>query len=209
LRRISGIQLALTHARKPIQWRSPAGHCPKRAPNREQSWARRKFQWLARDRLRLEASPLLQPIEQKTGDGQIITGFKLHGFTFLEIQSGVTAKHNHPFVLRLIVPEIWRATVGARHDALDVRRAALKKPKKIFRTNLLRQIGKNIFYLDVHNQPFTRRARLIAGTSMMRRWPRSGGFSAAEIMAVMNCSIVTKPSLSALARVPGNDSAIL
>ena len=124
-------------------------------------------------------------------------------------QSGVTAKHNHPFVLRLIVPEIWRATVGARHDALDVRRAALKKPKKIFRTNLLRQIGKNIFYLDVHNQPFTRRARLIAGTSMMRRWPRSGGFSAAEIMAVMNCSIVTKPSLSALARVPGNDSAIL
>jgi hypothetical protein len=104
-----------------------------------------------------------------TRDRQIITGFQLHGSTCLEIQSGMTAKHNHPFVLRLIVPEIWRATVGVRHDALDVRRAGLKKPKKIFRTNLLRQIGKNIFYLDEHNQPFTSRARLIAGTSMMRR----------------------------------------
>src|SRR6185312_3695075 len=72
LRRISGIRLALTHARKPIQWRSPAGHCPKRAPNRQQSWARRKFQWLARDRLRLEASPLLQPIGQKRSNSPAV-----------------------------------------------------------------------------------------------------------------------------------------
>jgi hypothetical protein len=141
-------------------------------------------------------------------DCQIITGFKFYG-SIVKVQSGVTAKHNHPFVLRLIVPEIRRATVGARYDALDVRRAALKKPRKIFRTNLLRQIDKNVFYLDDHNQPFTSRARLIAGTSMMRRWPRSGGFSAAEITAVMNCSIVTKPSRSAVERVAGNDSASL
>jgi hypothetical protein len=149
------------------------------------------------------------PVPHVARDRQIITGFKLHGSASLEIQSGVTAKHNQPFVLGLIVPEIWRATVGARHDALDVRRAALKKPKKIFRTNLLRQIGKNIFYLDNHNQPFTSRARLIAGTSMIRRCPRMGGFSAAEIIAVMNCSIVTKPNLSAVERVPGNNSASL
>jgi len=66
------------------------------------------------------------PVPHMTWDCKIIPGFQFHGFTRLEIQSGMTAKHNHPLVLGLIVPEIWRATVRMRHDALDRGGTAMK-----------------------------------------------------------------------------------
>src|SRR5262245_10979470 len=51
------------------------------------------------------------------------------------------------------------------------------------------------------------RARRIAGTSMMRRCLGGGGFSTALTVAVTNCSIVTNPKRSAVARVAGIISA--
>ena len=42
--------------------------------------------------------------------------------------------------------------------------------------------------------------------SMMRRWPRTGGFSTALTSAVVICSIVTGASRSAVERVAGKIS---
>jgi hypothetical protein len=67
----------------------------------------------------------LDAVAFSCGDEDVIArAQRPRGRLVFELQYGATLEHNHPLVPRLIIPELRRASLPLRYDALDLQSRA-------------------------------------------------------------------------------------